>query len=80
MIIECNFDIASLRVLGVVGYLQERDWLGSLQGFIGTVEWMVKEFYANLIDDMLDSKSVLFGKVRVRGHCFSFFVKQLPLP
>ena len=77
MVYERNFDIASYRVFGVVGLLQERDWLGSLQGFIGTVDQLVKEFYANITDDIFDPKSDLFGKVYLRGHCFDFSPKEI---
>lgn len=49
MIVQRNFDIASVRVFGVIGILQERDWWGSLQGFIGTVEQVIKNFMQILL-------------------------------
>ena len=77
MIYERYFDIASFRVFWVIEISQERDWLGSLQGFIGTIDQVVKEFYANITDDIFDPKSDLFGKVYLWGHCFSFSVIEI---
>ena len=64
-------------VFGVIGILQETEWLGTLQGFYGSIERIIKEFYANLTNNLLDPKSLFFGKVYVKGHYLSFFVKDI---
>uniref|UniRef100_A0A803P496 Uncharacterized protein n=1 Tax=Cannabis sativa TaxID=3483 RepID=A0A803P496_CANSA len=35
------------------------------------------EFYANIIDEFLDEDSFMFGKVFVRGHMYSFTMKDV---
>ncbi|KAM6598506.1 hypothetical protein CsatA_018115 [Cannabis sativa] len=49
----------------------------TLIGFDGYVDRIVKEFYANITDEFLDEDSFLFGKVFVRGHWYSFTVKDV---
>lgn len=51
--------------------------MGSLQGFIGTVDHVVKQFYANITDEIFYPKSDLYKKVYLQGHCFSFSVKEI---
>ncbi|XP_062114828.1 uncharacterized protein LOC133828118 [Humulus lupulus] len=45
---------------------------GSLVKFTGFVDRIVKEFYANLTNEIIEPKSPLYCKVFVRGHWFSF--------
>ncbi|XP_062089457.1 uncharacterized protein LOC133795990 [Humulus lupulus] len=77
VICEKNFNLATHRVFGVIGILQEREWLDSLQGYSEYVDRVVKEFYANITDDFLNHNSFMYGKVYVRGHWFSFTVKDI---
>ncbi|XP_062089730.1 uncharacterized protein LOC133796273 [Humulus lupulus] len=44
----------------------------SLVKFTGFVDRIVKEFYTNLTDEIIEPKSPLYCKVFVRGHWFSF--------
>ena len=43
-----------------------------MSDFDGFVPWVVKEFYANLNDELLDQNSFMFHKVYVRGHWYRF--------
>ncbi|XP_062094346.1 uncharacterized protein LOC133800405 [Humulus lupulus] len=52
--------------------LQDRKWTGSLVKFTGFVDRIVKEFYANLTNEIIEPKFPLYCKVFVRGHWFSF--------
>ncbi|KAM6542466.1 hypothetical protein CsatB_006913 [Cannabis sativa] len=46
-------------------------------GLDGYVDRIVKEFYANITDEFLDEGSFMFGEVFVRGHWYSFTVKDV---
>ena len=67
-ICENFFSFSAHRVFGVIKNIEDRGWLGSLTGLDGFVPRVVQEFYANLNDDLFDSKSSMFGQVYVRGH------------
>ncbi|XP_062114193.1 uncharacterized protein LOC133825243 [Humulus lupulus] len=71
-IIERNYVLSDHRPYGVLTMLQDRKWTGSLVKFTGFVDRIVKEFYANLTNEIIEPKSPLYCKVFVRGHCFSF--------
>ncbi|XP_062104339.1 uncharacterized protein LOC133815523 [Humulus lupulus] len=70
--IERNYVLSDHRPYGVLTMLQDRKWTGSLVKFIGFVDRIVKEFYANLTNEIIEPKSPLYCKVFVRGHWFSF--------
>ncbi|XP_062103720.1 uncharacterized protein LOC133814823 [Humulus lupulus] len=75
---EHNFHFSPHRVFGVLLTLEERGWLRSLSGFEGYVPRVVKEFYANLNDELFDHNSFMFHMVYVRGHWYKFsFVEIL---
>ncbi|KAM6571172.1 hypothetical protein CsatA_015252 [Cannabis sativa] len=61
----------------VYNMLKERQWVDTLIGFDGYVNRIVKEFYANITDEFLNEDSFMFGKVFVRGHWYSFTVKDV---
>ncbi|XP_062114085.1 uncharacterized protein LOC133825111 [Humulus lupulus] len=71
-IIERNYILSDHRPYGVLTMLQDRKWTGSLVKFTGFVDRIVKEFYANLTNEIIEPKSPLYYKVFVRGHWFSF--------
>ncbi|XP_062099907.1 uncharacterized protein LOC133805765 [Humulus lupulus] len=71
-IIERNYVLSDHRPYGVLIMLQDRKWTGSLVKFTGFVDRIVKEFYANLTNEIIEPKSPLYCKVFVRGHWFSF--------
>ncbi|XP_062117251.1 uncharacterized protein LOC133831093 [Humulus lupulus] len=71
-LIERNYVLSDHRPYGVLTMLQDRKWTGSLVKFTGFVDRIVKEFYANLTNEIIDPKSPLYCKVYVRGHWFSF--------
>ncbi|XP_062103310.1 uncharacterized protein LOC133814359 [Humulus lupulus] len=71
-IIERNYVLSDHRPCGVLTMLQDRKWTGSLVNFTGFVDRIVKEFYANLTNEIIEPKSSLYNKVFVRGHWFSF--------
>ncbi|XP_062112999.1 uncharacterized protein LOC133824148 [Humulus lupulus] len=76
-ICEKFFYFSAHRVFGVIKNIEDRGWLGSLTGFDGFVPWVVQEFYANLNDDLFDSKSFMFGQVYVRGHWYLFSAAEI---
>ncbi|XP_062118753.1 uncharacterized protein LOC133832425 [Humulus lupulus] len=76
---ERNFLFAPHRVFWVLFTLEERGLLRSLSGFDGFVPQVVKEFYANLNDELLHQTSFMFHKVYVRGHCPTEIAKALNL-
>ena len=51
---EKNFVLSDHRSFRVLILLQTREWVGSLVKLLGYVERVVKEFYANLTNDVLD--------------------------
>ncbi|XP_062100335.1 uncharacterized protein LOC133806225 [Humulus lupulus] len=71
-IIERNYVLSDHRPYGVLTMLQDRKWIGSLVKFTGFVDRIVKEFYANLTNEIIKPKSPLYCKVFDRGHWFSF--------
>ncbi|XP_062113670.1 uncharacterized protein LOC133824713 [Humulus lupulus] len=71
-IIERNYVLSDHQPFGVLTMLQDRKWTGSLVKFTGFVDRIVKEFYANLTNEIIEPKSPLYNKVFVRGHWFSF--------
>ncbi|XP_062089516.1 uncharacterized protein LOC133796052 [Humulus lupulus] len=71
-IIERNYVLSDHRPYGVLTMLQDRKWTGSLVKFTGFVDRIVKEFYANLTNEIIEPKSPLYCKVFFRGHWFSF--------
>ncbi|XP_062113087.1 uncharacterized protein LOC133824237 [Humulus lupulus] len=76
---ERNFVLSDHRSFGVLILLQTREWVGSLVKLSGYVERVVKEFYANLTNDVLDPKSPHFEKVYVRGQWYSFAPKDIAI-
>ncbi|KAM6574826.1 hypothetical protein CsatA_023153 [Cannabis sativa] len=76
--VEKNFNVIAHKPFGVYNMLKERQWVDTLIGFDGYVDRIVKEFYANITDEFLDEDSFIFGKVFVRGHWYSFTVKDVP--
>ncbi|XP_062106355.1 uncharacterized protein LOC133817768 [Humulus lupulus] len=78
-IIERNYVLSDHRPYGVLTMLQDRQWTGSLVKFTGFVDRIVKEFYANLTNEIIEPKSSLYNKVFVRGHWFSFFPQDIAL-
>ncbi|XP_062074055.1 uncharacterized protein LOC133778201 [Humulus lupulus] len=83
-LIEKNYVLSDHRPYGVLTMLQDRKWIGSLVKFTGFVDRIVKEFYVNITDEIIEHKSPLYCKVYVRGHWFSFspqdIAKALHLP
>ncbi|KAM6569348.1 hypothetical protein CsatB_017333 [Cannabis sativa] len=75
--VEKNFNVIAHKPFGVYNMLKERQWVDTLIGFDGYVDRIVKEFYANITDEFLDEDSFMFGKVFVRGHWYSFTVKDV---
>ncbi|XP_062074927.1 uncharacterized protein LOC133778932 [Humulus lupulus] len=78
-IIERNYVLSNHRPYGVLTMLQDRKWTGSLVKFTGFVDRIVKEFYANLTNEIIEPKSSLYNKVFVRGHWFSFSPQDIAL-
>ncbi|XP_062081386.1 uncharacterized protein LOC133786199 [Humulus lupulus] len=64
-------------VFGVIKNIEDRGWFGSLSGLDGFDPRVVQEFYANLNDDLFDSKSFMFGQVYVRGHWYLFSAAEI---
>ncbi|XP_062104244.1 uncharacterized protein LOC133815417 [Humulus lupulus] len=85
-IIERNYVLSDHHPFGVLTMLQDRQWTGSLVKFSGFVDRIVKHFYANLTNEIIEPSSPLYNKVFVRGHWFSFspqdiaLALHLPLP
>ncbi|XP_062086269.1 uncharacterized protein LOC133792384 [Humulus lupulus] len=71
-IVERNYVLSDHRPYSVLTMLQDKKWTGSLVKFTGFVDRIVKEFYANLTNEIIEHKSPLYCKVFVRGHWFSF--------
>ncbi|XP_062085465.1 uncharacterized protein LOC133791559 [Humulus lupulus] len=71
-LIKKNYVWSDHRPYGVLTMFQDRKWIGSLVKFTGFVDRIVKEFYANLTNEIIDPKSPLYCKVYVRGHWCSF--------
>ncbi|XP_062089569.1 uncharacterized protein LOC133796102 [Humulus lupulus] len=71
-IIERNYVLSDHRPYGVLTMLQDKKWTGSLVKFTGFVDRIVKKFYDNLTNEIIEHKSPLYCKVFVRGHWFSF--------
>ncbi|XP_062089571.1 uncharacterized protein LOC133796106 [Humulus lupulus] len=71
-LIERNYVLSDHHPYGVLTMLQDKKWTGSLVKFTGFVDRIVKEFYANLTNEIIDPKSHMYCKVYVRGHWFSF--------
>ncbi|XP_062080810.1 uncharacterized protein LOC133785608 [Humulus lupulus] len=78
-IIERNYVLSDHRPFGVLTMLQDRQWTCSLVKFTGFVDRIVKEFYANLTNEIIEPKSPLYNKVFVRGHWFSFSPQDIAL-
>ncbi|XP_062116769.1 uncharacterized protein LOC133830738 [Humulus lupulus] len=78
-IIERNYVLSGHRPFGVLTMLQDRQWTGSLVKFSGFVDRIVKEFYANLTNEIIEPSSPLYKKVFVRGHWFSFSPQDIAL-
>ncbi|XP_062089607.1 uncharacterized protein LOC133796141 [Humulus lupulus] len=78
-IIERNYVLSDHRPFGVLTMLQDRQWTGSLVKFSGFVDRIVKEFYANLTNEIIEPSSPLYNKVFVRGHWFSFSPQDIAL-
>ncbi|XP_062089041.1 uncharacterized protein LOC133795604 [Humulus lupulus] len=78
-IIETNYVLSDHRPFGVLTMLQDRQWTGSLVKFSGFVDRIVKEFYANLTNEIIEPSSPLYNKVFVRGHWFSFSPQDIAL-
>ncbi|XP_062080246.1 uncharacterized protein LOC133785002 [Humulus lupulus] len=76
-LIERNYVLSDHRPYGVLTMLQDRKWTGSLVKFTSFVDRIVKEFYANLTNEIIDPKSPLYCKVYVRGHWFSFSLQDI---
>lgn len=74
-----NFVLSDHRSFGVLIILQTREWVGSLVKLSGYVERVVKEFYTNLTNDVVDLKSPHFEKVYVRGRWYSFSPKDIAI-
>ncbi|KAM6575175.1 hypothetical protein CsatA_023502 [Cannabis sativa] len=75
--VEKNFNVIAHKPFGVYNMLKERQWVDTLIGFDGYVDRIVKEFYANISDEFLDEDSFMFCKVFIRGHWYSFTVKDV---
>ncbi|XP_062114806.1 uncharacterized protein LOC133827174 [Humulus lupulus] len=78
-IIERNYVLSDHRPYGVLTMLQDRKWTGSLVIFTSFVDRIVKEFYANLTNEIIEPKSSMYNKVFVRGHWFSFSPQDIAL-
>ncbi|XP_062100392.1 uncharacterized protein LOC133806288 [Humulus lupulus] len=78
-IIERNYILSDHWPYGVLTMLQDRKWTGSLVKFTGFVDRIVKEFYANLTNEIIKPKFPLYCKVFVRGHWFSFSPQDIAL-
>ncbi|XP_062118704.1 uncharacterized protein LOC133832369 [Humulus lupulus] len=78
-IIERNYVLSDHRPYGVLTMLQDRKWTGSLVKFTGFMDRLVKEFYANLTNEIIEPNSPLYCKVFVRGHWFSFSPQDIAL-
>ncbi|XP_062100700.1 uncharacterized protein LOC133806624 [Humulus lupulus] len=78
-IIERNYVLSDHRPFGVLTMLQDRQWTGSLVKFSGFVDRIVKEFYANLTNEIIEPSSPLYNKVFVRGHWFSCSPQDIAL-
>ncbi|XP_062091214.1 uncharacterized protein LOC133797320 [Humulus lupulus] len=78
-IIERNYVLSDHRPYGVLTMLQDRKWTGSLVKFTGFVDRIVKEFYADLTNEIIEPKSSLYNKVYVRGHWFYFSPQDIAL-
>ncbi|XP_062119342.1 uncharacterized protein LOC133833100 [Humulus lupulus] len=78
-IIERNYVLSDHRPFGVLTMLQDRQWTGSLVKFSGFVDRIVKEFYANITNEIIEPSSPLYNKVFVRGHWFSFSPQDIAL-
>ncbi|XP_062085873.1 uncharacterized protein LOC133791979 [Humulus lupulus] len=78
-IIERNYVLSDHRPIGVLTMLQDRQWTDSLVKFSGFVDRIVKEFYANLTNEIIEPSSPLYNKVFVRGHWFSFSPQDIAL-
>ncbi|XP_062119129.1 uncharacterized protein LOC133832863 [Humulus lupulus] len=78
-IIERNYVLSDHRPFGVLTMLQDRQWTGSLVKFTGFVDRIVKEFYANLTNEIFERTSPVYNKVFVRGHWFSFSPQDIAL-
>ncbi|XP_062080601.1 uncharacterized protein LOC133785370 [Humulus lupulus] len=78
-IIERNCVLSDHRPFGVLTMLQDRQWTGSLVKFSGFVDRIVKEFYANITNEIIEPSSPLYNKVFVRGHWFSFSPQDIAL-
>ncbi|XP_062089566.1 uncharacterized protein LOC133796100 [Humulus lupulus] len=79
LIIERNYVLSDHRPYGVLTMLQDRKWTDSLVKFTGFADRIVKEFYANLTNEIIEPKSSLYNKVFVRGHWFSFSPQDIAL-
>ncbi|XP_062090024.1 uncharacterized protein LOC133796475 [Humulus lupulus] len=77
VICEKKIYFSAHRVFGVIKNIEDRGWLGSLTGFDGFVPWVVQEFYANLNDELFDSKSFMFSQVYVWGHWYLFSAAKI---
>ncbi|XP_062075633.1 uncharacterized protein LOC133779729 [Humulus lupulus] len=78
-IIERNYVLSDHRPYRVLTMLQDRKWTGSLVKFTGFVDRIVKEFYVNLTNEIIEPKSSLYNKVFVRGNWFSFSPQDIAL-
>ncbi|XP_062119015.1 uncharacterized protein LOC133832723 [Humulus lupulus] len=78
-IIERYYFLSDHRPYGVLTMLQDRKWTGSFVKFTGFVDRIVKEFYANLTNEIIEPKSSMYNKVFVRGHWFSFSPQDIAL-
>ncbi|XP_062080123.1 uncharacterized protein LOC133784867 [Humulus lupulus] len=74
-----NYVLSDHRPFGVLTMLQDRQWTGSLVKFSGFVDRIVKEFYANITNEIIEPSSPLYNKVFVRGHWFSFSPQDIAL-
>ncbi|KAM6542073.1 hypothetical protein CsatB_006520 [Cannabis sativa] len=75
--VEKSFNVIAHKPFGVYNMLKERQWVDTLIGLDGYVDRIVKEFYANITDEFPYEDSFMFGKVFVRGHWYSFTVKDV---
>ncbi|PON49065.1 hypothetical protein TorRG33x02_318660 [Trema orientale] len=69
---ERNFNLDSLKPLGIVKILKDLQWMKTVTGFEGYVPRIVQEFYCNIHEDMADPLSPFYQKVYVRGHVYEF--------
>ncbi|XP_062103640.1 uncharacterized protein LOC133814731 [Humulus lupulus] len=77
VICEKKISFSAHRVFGVIKNIEDKWWLGSLTRFDGFVPRAFQEFYANLNDELFDSKSFMFGHVYVRGHWYLFSAVEI---